>query len=114
MGNLSERDYATYRQLFDLVVKKLPPPSLLIHLKAPVEVLMKRIHRRGRAIESSISADYLTLLETLYDEWMQAFDLCPVLTIRTDDLDFVHHSKALDEVIERIQDKLAGKEELFL
>ena len=114
MGNLSERDYATYRQLFDLVVKTLPPPSLLIHLKAPVEVLMKRIHRRGRAIESSISADYLTLLETLYDEWMQAFDLCPVLTIRTDDLDFVHHSKALDEVIERIQDKLAGKEELFL
>ena len=114
MGNLSERDYATYRQLFDLVVKKLPPPSLLIHLKAPVEVLMKRIHRRGRAIESSISADYLTLLESLYDEWMQAFDLCPVLTIRTDDLDFVHHSKALDEVIERIQDKLAGKEELFL
>jgi len=114
MGNLSERDYATYRQLFDLVVKKLPPPSLLIHLKAPVEVLMKRIHRRGRAIESSISADYLTLLETLYDEWMQAFDLCPVLTIRTDDLDFVHHSKALDEVIERIQDKLAGKEELVL
>ena len=114
MGNLSERDYATYRQLFDLVVKKLPAPSLLIHLKAPVEMLMKRIHRRGRAIESSISADYLTLLETLYDEWMQAFDLCPVLTIRTDDLDFVHHSKALDEVIERIQDKLAGKEELFL
>jgi len=114
MGNLNERDYATYRQLFDLVVKKLPPPSLLIHLKAPVEVLMKRIHRRGRAIESSISADYLTLLETLYDEWMQAFDLCPVLTIRTDDLDFVHHSKALDEVIERIQDKLAGKEELVL
>ncbi|MBP7354955.1 MAG: deoxynucleoside kinase [Longilinea sp.] len=114
MGNLSERDYATYRQLFDLVVKKLPPPSLLIHLKAPVEVLMKRIHRRGRAIESSISADYLTLLESLYDEWMQAFDLCPVLTIRTDDLDFVHHSKALDEVIERIQDKLAGKEELVL
>ena len=114
MGNLSERDYATYRQLFDLVVKKLPPPSLLIHLKAPVEVLMKRIHRRGRAIESSISADYLTLLETLYDEWMQAFDLCPVLTIRTDDLDFVHHSKALDEVIERIQDKLAGKEEMVL
>ncbi|HQF62210.1 MAG TPA: deoxynucleoside kinase [Anaerolineaceae bacterium] len=114
MGNLSERDYATYRQLFDLVVKKLPAPSLLIHLKAPVEMLMKRIHRRGRAIESSISADYLTLLETLYDEWMQAFDLCPVLTIRTDDLDFVHHSKALDEVIERIQDKLAGKEELVL
>lgn len=114
MGNLSERDYATYRKLFDLVVKKLPPPSLLIHLKAPVPVLLKRIQRRGRAIEGSITGEYLTLLESLYDEWLQSFDLCPVLTIRTDDLDFVHQTGALDFVIERILDKLSGKEEMIL
>ena len=114
MGNLSERDYATYRKLFDLVVKKLPPPSLLIHLKAKVPVLLKRIQRRGRAIEGSITGEYLTLLESLYDEWLQSFDLCPVLTIRTDDLDFVHQTGALDFVIERILDKLSGKEEMIL
>ena len=51
---------------------------------------MARIHQRARDIESSISAEYLALLESYYDEWMQTFDACPVLTIKTDDLDFVH------------------------
>ena len=110
MGNLSERDYLAYRRLFELVVQGLPKPNLLIYLKAPVPVLIERIHRRARNMETGISADYLSLLDSFYDEWLQAFDWCPVLTIRTDDLDFVHKSQHLETVVNRIQDKLAGKE----
>jgi deoxyadenosine/deoxycytidine kinase len=73
---------------------------------------MERIHSRGRSIESGITAEYLTLLESYYDDWMGSFDLCQVLTIRTDDLDFVHKPRHLDTVIQRIQDRLAGKEDL--
>ena len=112
MGNLSERDYESYRRVFDQVVAGLPRPDLLLYLQAPVSVLMRRIGRRGRAIETGISADYLALLETFYEEWLQTFDLCPVLALRSDDLDFVHKPKHLDIVVQRIQDKLAGTEEL--
>jgi deoxyadenosine/deoxycytidine kinase len=112
MGNLSERDYESYRRVFDQVVAGLPRPDLLLYLQAPVSVLMRRIGRRGRAIETGITADYLALLETFYEEWLQTFDLCPVLALRSDDLDFVHKPKHLDIVVQRIQDKLAGKEEL--
>ena len=112
MGNLTERDYLSYRRVFDLVVGNLPAPDLLIYLRAPVPVLMERIHSRGRAMESGISSDYLSLLESFYDEWMNAYDVCPVLTIRSDDLDFVHKPKHLDIVMQRIQDRLAGKEDL--
>jgi deoxyadenosine/deoxycytidine kinase len=75
-------------------------------------VLLQRIGDRGRAIERGITADYLSLLETFYNEWLQSFDLCPVLTIQTDDLDFVRRSEHLDIVVQRIQDRLAGKEEV--
>jgi deoxyadenosine/deoxycytidine kinase len=112
MGNLSDLDYQSYRRVFDLVVSSLPAPSLLIQLKAPVPLLMERIHRRARNIETGISQEYLQLLESFYDDWITTFDLCPVLTLRTDDLDFVHQSKHLDLVVERIQNKLAGKEEM--
>lgn len=112
LGNLSERDYHAYRRVFDLVVTGLPRPDLLLYLTAPVPVLIERIHRRGRAIESGITADYLSLLESFYEEWMQVFDLCPVLTIHTNDLDFVNQVKHLDLVIQHIHDKLAGKEDL--
>lgn len=112
MGNLTELDYLSYRKVFDLIVRTLPPPSLLIYLKAPVPVLMERIRRRARNIETGISADYLNLLDSFYEDWMKNFDLCPVLTLKTDDLDFVHQPKHLDLVVERIQDKLSGKEEM--
>ncbi len=110
MGNLNERDYQAYRQVYQLVVGGLPAPSLLLYLQCPVPVLMDRIHRRGRAMESSITADYLQLLESFYDEWLHTFDLCPVLTIPTADLNFVQQPRHLDIVVERIQEKLAGKD----
>jgi deoxyadenosine/deoxycytidine kinase len=114
MGNLAERDYLAYRRLFELVVGSLPSPNLLVYLKCPVEVLMDRIRRRARNMETGISADYLALLDTFYDEWLRSYDLCPVLTIRTDDLDFVHQPQALETVVERIQETLGGKEEIDL
>ena len=112
MGNLQDRDYYAYLRLYELVVKSLPKPDLLIHLQAPVPVLMERIRRRARDIESSINEDYLRLLDRFYAEWIHGFDLCPVLTIRSDDLDFVHKSQHLDIVVNRIKEKLSGREEM--
>lgn len=114
MGNLSERDYLSYRRLFDLVVDSLPRPDLLIYLKAPVDVLMERIVRRARGMETGITTEYLSLLDSFYDEWLGSYDLCPVLTIRTDDLDYVNQPKALEIVTERITNKLSGKETVDL
>jgi deoxyadenosine/deoxycytidine kinase len=126
MGNLSERDYIAYRQVFDLIVSRLPPPDLLIYLRAPVPVLIDHIRSRGRAIEDGITPEYLSLLESFYDEWLQTFDICPVLTIRADEtgrdlpgekgrlLDFVHNPAHFDLILERVQNRLSGHEDLIL
>jgi len=112
LGNISERDYLSYRRVFELLVATLPAPDLLLYIKAPAKVLLARIRKRARPIEADIHLDYLSLLETYYDEWMGNFDLCPVLTLRSDDVDFVHQTKHLDLVIQHIQDKLSGREEM--
>src|SRR5512145_2707110 len=103
MGDLSERDYLAYRRLYELTVSSIPRPNLLIYLRAPIKVLMDRIRRRARNMETGITSEYLSLLDSFYDDWLGGFDLCPVLTIQTDDLDFVHQQKHLDTVLERIQ-----------
>lgn len=112
LGNVSQRDYDTYRKLYDIVVGSLPAPDLLLFLKAPTSVLLERIRARGRAMEQSITEDYLALLEKYYEEWLGGFDLCPILTLRTDDLDFVHKPEHLDTVVQRVHEKLSGREEL--
>ncbi|MCB8944644.1 MAG: deoxynucleoside kinase [Ardenticatenaceae bacterium] len=110
LGNMDERGFQAYKEVFDLVVESLPKPDLLLYLQAPVPVLLERIQQRGRKIESGITADYLSLLDSFYNDWMQTFDLCPVLTIPAAELDFVNKPQHLDIVIERIQDRLAGRE----
>ena len=111
-GSLSERDYRSYQRVFNLIADQLPEPDLLIYLIAPPEILLKRIEERGRQIESGISLEYLTLLDSFYDDWMKTFNLCPVLKIRSDDLDFVHKKGHLDTVANLVQEKLTGKEEI--
>jgi deoxyadenosine/deoxycytidine kinase len=112
LGNIQPRDYQAYRTVYDLVIASLPPPDLLLHLKAPVAVLLARIRARGRPIEAGITQAYLEMLDEKYEEWLSRFDLCPVLTLRTDDLDFVHQPRHLEIVIDRMQAKFAGREEL--
>lgn len=113
LGNLDERDYKSYRAVFDLVVDGLPKPDLLLYLHAPVDVLVARIRERGREMERDISADYLGLLDRFYEEWLSVYDLSPVLAIRTDDLDFVNRPEHLDIVVERIRSRLVGREEII-
>lgn len=112
LGNMSERDYTAYKRVFDLIIKGLPSPDLLIYLWAPVEVLLGRIRSRGREIETGITKDYLSLLESFYDEWLINFDRSPVLTIRSHDLNFVENPTHLNIVIERVNKALAGRDEL--
>lgn len=112
LGNLNDRDFHSYVRLYDLLVAHLPPPALLIYLRASVPTLLERIGKRGRAMESGITSDYLTLLDELYEAWIPTFDLCPVLKVPTDRLDFVHSERHMDVITEHILARLWGREEV--
>ena len=111
-GHMSARDWEAYRGLYEALVTFLPPPDLVVYLRASVETLQTRIARRGRDYERAISSEYLAQLNDLYEAWLQNFTLCPVLTVPADDLDYVAHSRHLDLIAGKIQEKLAGKEEV--
>ncbi len=113
-GHMSERDYATYRDLYESVVLFLPPPDLVVYLEASVDTLMHRIAIRGREYERNISPDYLARLNDLYGDWISSFDLCPVLTIPADRLDFVAEPKHVDTIISWMREKLSGRDVLEL
>ncbi len=109
-GLMMGRDYTTYTDLYHAVTAILPPPNLVIYLRASVPTLLKRIQRRGRAYELQISSQYLEQLNQLYEEWFENFSLCPVLTIPADQLDFVANGDHLDLIIQKIFERLQGKE----
>ncbi len=111
-GSMSERDWQTYRALYEAVADFLPPPDLVIYLRASVPTLVGRIQQRARDYERDISADYLEGLNGLYEKWFAGFVQCPVLTVPADDLDYVAHPPHLDLIVRKVQEKLTGKEEV--
>jgi len=105
-GNMSDRDYHSYRELYEVLVLFLPPPDLVVYLKSSVPTLLERIRKRGRDFEREISPLYLQQLNELYDAWIEDFTLCPVLTIPADDLDFVRFNGHLDVIGSQVLEKL--------
>lgn len=111
-GYINQRDYQTYRDLYETTSRLLPPPDLVVYLRASVPTLQRRISNRGRDYERTITADYLHGLNNLYEQWIENFTLCPVLSVPADELDYVSHSGHLRLIVEKVQDKLTGKEEV--
>ena len=112
-GLMDDRDYRSYSDLYRVLIEFLPPPDLVIYLRASVPTLVMRIALRGRGYEREIGADYLEQLNQLYDAWIARFSLCPVLTIPADDLDYVAHPAHLELIVCKVQEKLTGKEEVI-
>lgn len=113
-GSMSQRDWSCYYELYQTLSTLLDPPDLVIYLRASVPTLRKRIEQRGREYEQSISDAYLQQLNVLYDEWASGFSLSPVLTIDTNRLNYVRYEEHLDQIWQRIDDRLRGRDYLTL
>lgn len=105
MGSLSERDFANYSSLFELMTSFISPPDLLIYLKASVPTLVKQIEQRGRDFESDIEESYLISLNQKYEQWIQNYEKGNLLVLEVDEIDLL--SKAdFDMIISKVNSKL--------
>lgn len=109
-AHMAERDYRTYREMYEAMTLFLPPPDLIVYLRASVPTLQNRIRMRGRDFEQEVTAEYLEQLNQLYEEWIERFSLCPVLTVPSDNLDFVKYNSHMELIAAKIVEKLTGKE----
>ena len=107
MGNLSQRDYETYMQLFNLMMSMVREPDLLIYLKSSVPHLVSRIQQRGREYEQSISLDYLAGLNERYESWIGSYQ-GNLLIVDSDSLDFKHRPEDFSQITDKIDAQLFG------
>ncbi|HWQ81833.1 MAG TPA: deoxynucleoside kinase [Ignavibacteria bacterium] len=113
LGRMSDRDYTTYSNLFAEMTSYLRPPDLLVYLRADVATLVKQIKARGREFEKDLDIEYLTELNNSYDEWIKSYGFGRVLTIDTNELDFVHTDRDFDHIITTIEKDLLLDLRLF-
>jgi len=108
MGNLSDRDYETYMELFEQMMTVVHYPDLMIYLRASVPHLVGNIQKRGREYEQSMQLDYLENLNRRYDDFIYKMYKGRVMVIEKDNLDFQNNPKDFAQIIDRIDATLFG------
>ncbi|HOG41092.1 MAG TPA: deoxynucleoside kinase [Bacteroidales bacterium] len=107
MGNLSQRDFDAYMDLFGVMMKMIKVPDLLIYLRSSIPHLVSRIQKRGRDYEQSMSLEYLGGLNERYEKWISEYP-GEVLIIDADNLDFENRPEDFASITNRLDARLFG------
>lgn len=107
-GQLSQRDYETYMELFEQMMTIVNYPDLMIYLRAPLEHLVANIQKRGRDYEQSISLDYLKGLNERYEDFIFNKYTGRVLVIDVNGMDYLHNLSDFAKITDRIDAELYG------
>ena len=108
MGNLSDRDFETYMELFEQMMHVAKMPDLMIYLRASVPHLVANIQKRGRDYEQTIQLEYLQNLNERYEDFITHRYKGRVMVIDVDDLDFEHESHDFAGIVDKIDRILFG------
>lgn len=100
---MTEKDYRSYRELYETIIDSLRYPDLIIYLRASTWTLISRIRKRGREYERNISKEYLAQLNRAYEEWIKRYARRNrVLIVDTDNLDIEKDTSRVDEIIKQV------------
>ena len=108
MGNLDDRDYETYMELFEDMTDAVSFPDLMIYLRSSVSHLVSNIEKRGREYEQKMPLDYLENLNKRYEDFISNKYKGRVLTIDVDHLDYQHKPKDFGLITDKIDRELFG------
>lgn len=108
LGNLDDRDFETYMELFEDMTDVVRYPDLMVYLRCSVGHLASNIEKRGRSYEEQMPLRYLESLNRRYEDFITKQYQGRVLIIEADELDFLANSSDLGFITDKIDRELFG------
>jgi deoxyadenosine/deoxycytidine kinase len=103
--NLDDNELFIYQRLYELLVRDIPPPDLVVYLQAPADVLLKRLKARPLDPDRELpepAADYLRELNEAYQHYFFHYTATPLLVVETSQFDPDTNDDALDDLVRQI------------
>ena len=107
MGMMSDRDFANYSDLFDLMMSLVQLPDMMIYIRSSIPTLVSHIQKRGRDFERSIRIDYLEGLNRRYEEWIAGYK-GKLMIVDGDSLQFEDNIDDFKQITDNIDAELYG------
>ena len=107
MHYMTDRDWETYKGLFNNMTQFLRKPDLIIYLRASTDTLLSRIENRNRNFERDIAPAYLHSLNIAYDQWIKNCRDFKVLIIESDGFNIFNDNRKLTTILTQIEEALS-------
>ena len=101
---LSDHELSLYDRMYSILTTQVPKPDVVVHLHAPLDVLLGRIKQRGRSYEKGMDPDYLERLRGLYQQFFAHYDETPMLDIDTSDVNFAEDDSAVENLMDQVRE----------
>jgi deoxyadenosine/deoxycytidine kinase len=109
--NLDDNELFIYQRLFDLLVRDVAPPDLVIYLQAPADVLVRRLRDRAKQRESDDllpAPAYVRELNEAYQHFFFHYSATPLLVVETSQVDLAASDAAIDDLLRQIRTMTRG------
>ena len=109
--NLDDNELFIYQRLYDLLVRDVPAPDLVVYLQTPTDVLLRRLHAHPADPETTSldpDPDYVKELNEAYHHFFFHYDATPLLVVETSQFDSDASEEALDDLVRQIKTMSAG------
>lgn len=109
--NLDDNELFIYQRLYDLLVRDVPSPDLVIYLQAPTDVLMRRLRERARGGDAAVptpEAAYMRELNEAYQHFFFHYSATPLLVVETSQVDLAASDAAVEDLLRQIRTMTRG------
>lgn len=106
---LDEDEFKLYQQVYAHLTIDAPQPDLVVYLQAPVDVLSRRVAKRGRQYERMISEEYLQRIVESYTRFFHDYAQSPILIVNAAEIDFANNEADYQLLLEQIRKVRSGR-----
>ena len=105
---LDDSELLIYNKLFDVLAEQVPVPDLVIYLQGNTETLLRRLRKRGKDYERSVTTAYIQEVSEAYAHYFYHYSGTPLLVVNTSEIDFVHDDAHFEDLIDQIREVTKG------
>jgi deoxyguanosine kinase len=106
---LDEHEFKLYQQVYEHLTIDAPRPDLVVYLQAPVDILLRRVNKRGRHYERNISEEYLQRIVESYTRFFYDYHQSPLLIVNAAEIDFANNDTDYQLLLEQVRKARGGR-----
>jgi len=106
---LDEHEFKLYQQVYEHLTIDAPRPDLVVYLQAPVDILLRRVSKRGRHYERNISEEYLQRIVESYTRFFYDYHQSPLLIVNAAEIDFANNDTDYQLLLEQVRKARGGR-----